>query len=143
MGLAVRFGSKSLYHLRTCDERLIRVAKLGISWGILDFAVVEGHRGRARQSEAFKARPQRSKLPWPKGKHNGFPSKAFDLAPWVDEGIPWKDSRYWYHLAGIILAASRHLSIPLRWGGDWDSDSDLSDQGFFDLGHFEIKEKKT
>ena len=28
--------------------------------------------------------------------------------------------------------------IPLRWGGDWDVDTELKDNDFDDLPHFEL-----
>jgi hypothetical protein len=31
------------------------------------------------------------------------------------------------------------MGIGLRWGGDWDSDKDFSDQNFDDLVHWELK----
>lgn len=133
----MRFGSRSLHNLRTCHPDLVRVLKLALSWGVIDFAVVEGHRGEARQNAAFEA--GNSKLRWPDGKHNDFPSRAADLAPWIGGAIPWNDRRYWDVLAGAVLAAAAQLGVELRWGGDWDGDTDLSDQKFNDLGHFELR----
>jgi hypothetical protein len=39
-----------------------------------------------------------------------------------------------YTFIGIGLVKG----INLRWGGDWDRDSDLKDQTFNDLGHIEV-----
>ena len=41
-------------------------------------------------------------------------------------------------MAGYIQATADKLGIKIRWGGDWDSDGDLDDQTFMDLGHFEL-----
>ena len=41
-------------------------------------------------------------------------------------------------LAGIMLSCAKHLGLELRWGGDWDSDSNTLDQDFIDLPHFEL-----
>ena len=43
-----------------------------------------------------------------------------------------------YHFAGWVLATASRLSIPIRWGGDWDGDRDFMDQTFDDLVHFEL-----
>lgn len=32
------------------------------------------------------------------------------------------------------------MGVTLRWGGDWDSDTEVNDNSFDDLVHFEIKE---
>ena len=132
-----KFGASSQHRKRTCHQDLQRVLNLALSWGVIDFCVLDGHRGEARQMEYFNARPQRSKLPWPEGRHNRFPSDAVDVAPWVGGAIPWDDERHWYVLAGVIMAAAAKLGVELRGGYDWDGDADLSDQTFNDLGHFE------
>ena len=30
------------------------------------------------------------------------------------------------------------MDINLRWGGDWDQDTEVKDNRFDDLGHFEL-----
>ena len=37
-----------------------------------------------------------------------------------------------------FVRASRALSVPLRWGGDWDGDGDQRDQKFVDSFHHEL-----
>jgi len=32
------------------------------------------------------------------------------------------------------------MGVDLRWGGDWDGDTEVRDNGFDDLVHFEIVE---
>jgi peptidoglycan L-alanyl-D-glutamate endopeptidase CwlK len=55
--------------------------------------------------------------------------------------IDWNDTKRFYHFAGFVLgvAKSSKIAIPIRWGGDWDSDNDLNDQTFMDLVHWELK----
>ena len=132
-----RFGARSEHKLRTCDFNIQRVLRRALLFGVLDFSIIDGHRNKARQNEYFNARPQKSQVEWPNGKHNTFPSDAVDIAPWINGGIPWEDSRYWYTLAGVVMAAAAVEGVVLRAGYDWDGDSDLSDQRFHDLGHFE------
>lgn len=133
------FGARSRHRLRTCHPDLQGVLGLALSWGVIDFAVLDGHRGEARQEEYFRA--GRSRVRWPEGAHNSFPSDAVDVAPWVDGGVPWEDRRHWDRLAGVVLAAAAQLGVELRWGGDWDGDGDLTDQAFDDLGHFERRRR--
>ncbi len=130
-----RFGARSTHRLRTCHPDLQQVLRRALSWGVIDFAVLDGHRGEKRQEEYFST--GKSNVHWPKGKHNSFPSDAVDVAPWVEDRIPWADDEYFYILAGVIMAAAAVEGVTLRAGYDWDGDTDLSDQHFNDLGHFE------
>lgn len=129
------FGRRSEAELATLDADLRRVLRHALERGVIDFGVIEGHREQWAQDEAF--RTGKSKLRWPNGRHNAKPSEAADLAPWIRGSIPWDDPRPWYLLAGVILSAAAELGVDLRWGGDWDGDTDLADQSFNDLGHFE------
>jgi peptidoglycan LD-endopeptidase CwlK len=141
-----KFGARSLERLRTCDPLLQHVIQEAMALDLMDFTVLVGHRDRAAQEEAFFSGA--SKLRWPDSKHNSFPSLAIDIAPWPirwgDKDSPTrvKDIGRFYKLAGIVLAASRQLQIPVRWGGDWNMNGDVYDQTFDDLVHFELWERK-
>lgn len=97
--------------------------------------VLEGHRGQEAQEEAV--RTGRSKVSYPNGKHNSLPSKAVDVAPYP---IDWKDEKRFCYFAGVVVEKARAMGITLRWGGDWNRNTDLKDQSFHDLPHFEIVE---
>lgn len=129
------FGVQSLRNLATVDPRIQRVLHQAIL--VFDFSVVCGHRSEEEQMEAYNAVPQASKKPWPESKHNTFPSKAVDVAPWSG-GIDWEDTLAFARLYGVIEACAYNAGVPLRWGGDWDSDGESNDQSFMDIGHFEI-----
>ena len=43
-------------------------------------------------------------------------------------------------MGGMIRGIAKQLNVPVRWGGDWDSDGDIKDNGFDDLVHIEIRE---
>lgn len=129
------FSQKSRDQLATCDERLQRVANRAIK--VMDFTVVEGHRGQEAQDIAVAK--GLSQVPWPKGKHNKSPSQAMDCAPYP---IDWSNKAEAHQrfclLAGIMLMAAEVEGVKLRWGGDWDSDRDTRDERFRDLPHFEV-----
>lgn len=131
------FGAESRKQLATVEPQLVQVCERALSYGVLDFAVVEGHRGEAAQNAAHAKGA--SQLPWPKGNHNAVPSRAVDLAP---HPIDWSDKtaalERFVLLAGLMLAASKELGIPIRWGGDWDCDGDTRDERFRDRPHFEL-----
>jgi len=125
------FGTKSKRELATCDIRLQEIAHIAIK--TVDFAVIEGHRGKEKQNQAFNA--GKSEIEWPNGKHNSDPSKAFDLFP---SPYDWKDREAFIRFAAFILGIAAGLGYKLRWGGDWDKDWDLKDNRFNDWPHFEI-----
>lgn len=130
------FSRRSLNRLRTCDQRLQRVfAEVVLH---RDCTIVEGHRGQLRQDRAFEE--GRSKLRWPNGRHNRFPSLAVDAAPWIDGRIPWDDRLAFVRFAGFVEGVAATMGVRLRWGGDWDGDRDQRDQSFNDLVHFEVEE---
>ena len=127
-----RFGNKSKKHLKTCDERLQTLFSEVVK--VFDCSILVGHRGEEDQNKAYA--DGNSQVKWPKGKHNKKPSSAVDVAPYP---IDWEDRERFSYFAGFVKGVAYRLNIPLRWGGDWDGDNDLSDNNFDDLVHFELK----
>ena len=129
------FGQRSARELATVDPILRAVLEEAIQ--IIDFTVVEGHRDRGTQNKFYEL--GRSKVQWPKSKHNTYPSRAVDVAPfpieWTDHR---KDQARFYLLCGIIYAISVKHGVKLRFGADWDGDFNFKDQTFDDLAHIEI-----
>ncbi|MHA2163593.1 MAG: M15 family peptidase [Candidatus Thorarchaeota archaeon] len=125
------FGQKSLKRLETLDRKLVDVLTLAIR--IMDFSVLSTHRTMHEQEELYENGFSRKKFP--NSKHNTYPSKAVDIAPYP---IDWSEDDRFYVLAGVIRACAHKYGVKLRWGGDWDGDDDLHDQTFMDLGHYEL-----
>lgn len=98
-----------------------------------DCRVLEGHRNQEKQDAAFEK--GHSKLKWPNSKHNKLPCNAVDVAPYP---VDWKDRERMTYFAGFVVATGRQMGVKLRWGGDWDKDTEVSDNGFDDLVHFEL-----
>lgn len=134
-----KYSAGSLAKLDTCDPRLQRVFKRAIE--IFDNKIIYGHRGEVLQNKAFET--GHSDKRWPDSNHNELPSKAIDALPWP---VDWKDLPRMRFFAGHVMAiaaieaANDNNIWALRWGGDWDSDTDLNDQTWNDLAHFEIVE---
>lgn len=126
-----RFGKKSNANLRTCDPRLIEIFDAVVVW--FDCSIIAGHRGEAAQNAAYDA--GNSQLRWPDGNHNEYPSKAVDAAPYP---IDWGDRERMTLFAGVVIGYARALGHTIRWGGDWDQDTEVADNKFDDLVHFEI-----
>lgn len=132
------FGKASKEKLETCDTRLQQLFNRVIE--NFDCTVITGHRDKASQDKAFAS--GNSKKQWPNSKHNSKPSKAVDVAPVEYKNgksvINWNDVHRICYFAGHVMAIAKDMGIGVRWGGDWDSDTELSDNSFDDLVHFEL-----
>ncbi len=125
------FGARSEAKLAQLDLRLQLVLREAIK--IVDFTIIETHRGMIKQNKMVAEK--KSKLEYPKSKHNKNPSLAADIAPWP---IDWNDTERFCHLAGIVRGLAKNMGVPVRWGGDWDRDGELSNNRFNDLPHVEV-----
>lgn len=128
-----KYSERSLSRLETCDERIQRVFKEVLK--VFDHTVLCGHRGKEDQETAF--REGRSQVRFPNSKHNSNPSIAIDVAPYP---IDWNDRERFTLFAGYVLGTANSMGIKLRWGGDWDKDTQVNDNNFDDLPHFELVE---
>lgn len=129
------FSQRSLTQLATCDPRLQSIANAAIK--IMDFVVVEGHRNKEGQDMAFVKGT--TKVQWPHGKHNSYPSKAMDVMPFpIDLSNDPKALERFVLLQGIMLACAHALGIKVRLGIDWDGDMDTRDEKFRDYPHIEL-----
>ena len=127
------FSEKSLGKLATCHPLLQRVFyEVVLNF---DCTVLEGHRNEVRQNQMVDE--GKSQVLWPNGKHNTVPSCAVDVTPYP---IVWDDRERQTLFAGYVLATAKAMSVELRWGGDWDRDTEVRDNSFDDLVHFEIVE---
>jgi peptidoglycan LD-endopeptidase CwlK len=126
-----RFSTRSKQRLATCDEQLQVLFNEVVKH--FDCTIIEGYRSRQRQNQAYDA--GRSKLKYPQSKHNRKPSLAVDVAPYP---IDWKDIGRFLVFGGYVMATAKQLGMPIRWGGDWNGNWDLTDQMLFDYPHFEL-----
>ena len=127
------FSEKSLANLATCDPLLQRVFHEVVL--NFDCTVLEGHRDEARQNKMVDE--GKSQVRWPDGKHNNVPSLAVDVCPYP---VVWDDRERQTLFAGYVLATAKGMGIDFRWGGDWNRDTEVRDNTFDDLVHFEIVE---
>jgi hypothetical protein len=125
------FSAESREKLESCDPRLQSVFNEVIKH--FDCTIICGHRGQAEQHRAYMI--GNSKLDWPNGEHNKLPSRAVDVMPYP---IDWKDINRLCYFAGYVMAIAKTMGVKLRWGKDWDGDTDLNDQKFNDGPHFEV-----
>ncbi|WP_287373972.1 M15 family metallopeptidase [Prosthecochloris sp.] len=135
-----RFSALSNERLGECDFRLQRLFREVIRH--FDCVVLCGHRNRVEQERAFSE--GKSKVGWPKSKHNKYPSHAVDVAPYDMPPVGpvnWQDRERMTFFAGFVLGTAKQLGINIRWGGDWDRDTQVRDNSFDDLVHYELVEK--
>jgi len=131
------FGKTSRKRLATCHEDLQLVFNEVIKH--FDCTIVCGHRGEADQNDAFER--GNSKLRFPQSKHNQWPSLAVDAVPWP---INWDDTDRMRYFAGYVMGIAKLMydqgliTHHLRWGGDWDRDTEVNDNRFQDFPHFEL-----
>tara|TARA_Y100001938_G_scaffold146190_1_gene224567 strand:- start:284 stop:664 length:381 start_codon:yes stop_codon:yes gene_type:complete len=123
-----KFGKRSRGRLRGVDVRIINILNELIK--IMDVTVIEGLRSADRQKELLAKGATKVKY----SKH--MDGKAVDIAPYP---IDWKDRDRFHYMGGMIRGIAKQLNVPIRWGGDWDSDGEVKDNGFDDLVHIEIK----
>ena len=126
-----RFGKKSKQRLETCDKRLQEIFNEVIK--TVDCSVLEGHRGKDRQNALYKE--GKTKLTFPKGRHNSSPSNAVDVVPYP---VDWGDRERFHLFAGCVLGIAKSMGIKLRWGGDWNINWFVDDNKFDDFPHFEV-----
>ena len=124
-----RFSTISATRLSDCDPLLIALFNYVIMFW--DCSIIEGHRSSTRQLDLYEQGLTRVKV----SKHNSLPSQAVDVAPYP---INWNDIDRFYMFGGFVLGVAAVMGIKIRWGGDWDGDTELGDQEFNDLVHFEL-----
>lgn len=141
------FGKTSEARLQTMENDLQKVYRLALKRSRVDFGIAEGHRSVERQQKLYaQGRTEPGVIVThvdginKTSKHNVIPSKAGDIYAWVNGRASW-DAKHLCYLAGVIQAAADELGVPIRWGGNWDSDGEIiSDQNFIDLPHHELQD---
>ena len=126
-----KFGARSKKNLGEAHQDLQRLFNEVIK--VVDCAVIEGHRPKSEQDRAYLS--GKSKLKFPRSKHNSMPSQAVDVVPWP---LNWRDTKRFYEFGELVVGIASEMNIGIRWGGDWDGDGDYRDQSFNDLVHFEL-----
>ena len=125
------FSNKSKANLETCEPELQDIFNTVIEW--FDCTILEGHRGEERQNQLCDE--GKSQVRYPNSKHNSTPSRAVDVIPYP---IDWEDRERMTFFAGWVMAIAKMQGTALRWGGDWDKDTQVKDNSFDDLVHFEL-----
>ena len=107
-----KYGKKSLEKLATCHEDLQIIANELIK--VMDVTILCGERGEEEQNKAYNE--GKSKLQYPKSKHNKSPSIAIDLAPYP---IDFENLDRFHRMNGIIEGIAICKGIKVRMGRDF------------------------
>ena len=129
-----RFGRNSRRQLSTSDGRLQDIAHIVLK--IKDHAVIKGHRTEREQRSAYEN--GHSQLDWPNGKHNKLPSTAIDVQTYPLPQNEQELREEQLYLLGLYAGVGYMKDIPIRIGGDWDRDGEITDNSFDDFFHVEI-----
>jgi len=134
-----RFGKKSRERLDMAHPDIRKICHRALR--SYDFTVLETYRTHEKQKEYFDKGLSKLDGFTNRSKHQDMPSMAVDIAPYP---IDWKDTGRFYYLAGLMMSAANELfeageiNHKLRWGRDWDRDTDFDDNRFNDYPHFEL-----
>ena len=139
-----RYNQTSKDRLITTHPDLILLFNTVIE--TFDCSILEGLRGEEAQTKYFT--DGKSKVEYPNSRHNRSlilgndnVSDAIDAAPYP---IDWDDTERFYYFGGVVMGIASQLfreglmKHRVRFGGDWDGDTEVSDQTFMDLVHFEL-----
>lgn len=134
-----KFSTNSQRKLSECHQDIQIICNELIKH--IDFTVVTGYRSPSEQLEKVRQGFSKVKV----GKHNSLPSMAIDIQPYPLETSGGKTKReQFYFLAGYFMGIAKRLkdegliTHDVRFGGDWDKDGEIIDNGFDDLYHFEL-----
>ena len=132
-----KFSRNSQLKLDTCHQDLQTIFNYVVK--NFDCTIVDGHRGEAKQNEAFDN--GFSQVRFPRSRHNSTPSMAVDAIPYP---INWQDLDRMRFFAGYVLGIAKMLKSygaiesDIRSGIDWDMDTQVRDNNFNDFPHFQI-----
>ena len=114
-----KFSERSRSNLSECHSDLQALAMFAIKF--VDFTIIEGHRDKVAQDNAFKE--GYSKVRYPNSKHNRQPSDAFDFIPHPFNG--WHDKEGFAKVGNMMMGIGAMLKwyglieSEFEYGGNW------------------------
>lgn len=115
MGYAL--GAKSLAELSGVDPRLVAVVKRAIEVSPQDFAVHDGLRTEAEQTELVRRGASQTMNSMHRKQADGY-GHAVDLVPFINGKMRWEWDAI-YPIAAAVKFAAAELNVQIRWGGCW------------------------
>lgn len=139
-----KFGTRSEAQISTAHPDLQRLFHEVVR--CFDCTILEGLRTPERQQELYaQGRTAPGAIVTYKdgialrSKHQARPgesfSRAVDVLPYT---INWQDTGRMHYFAGYVRRVAEEMGIRVKWGGDWDNDTEVLDERFRDLPHWEL-----
>ncbi|EEQ10063.1 Peptidase M15 family [Yersinia mollaretii ATCC 43969] len=100
------------------------IVRRALTLSTVDFRVIEGIQTAERQRQLVRNGSSKTL----NSRH--LTGHAVDLAPLINNKIPWEDWGAFHQVAKAMKQAALEMELPLQWGGDWKS--------FKDGPHFEL-----
>lgn len=127
-----RFSNRSLENLKGVHPQLVAVVEMALQISYVDFSVICGLRTPEQQAELVKD-----------GKSWTFNSRhltghAVDLAPWIDDDIPWSEKSHFDYLGMTMMRAAHIKGEVIEWGGYFGSYHDGAWNSKYDGPHFQL-----
>lgn len=119
-----RFSQISEHNLRGIHPDLVLIVRRALILSTVDFRVIEGIRTPERQRQLVRNGSSKTL----NSRH--LTGHAVDLAPMINNKIPWEDWGAFHQVAKAMKQAAQEMELPLQWGGDWKT--------FKDGPHFEL-----
>jgi peptidoglycan L-alanyl-D-glutamate endopeptidase CwlK len=160
------FGPASEARLATLHPKLVAVTRRALQLSPIDFMIMEGARsdeqcfinfGKGRTAAqcvaggcpAKYAKPSAGKVTWLGHALSSNHRKSPDGFGHAEDIYPYPVSQVLGHKTGweplfdqiakAMFAAAKELSVPIRWGADWDLDNMPRERGETDNPHFELR----
>lgn len=149
------YNKNSLGKLMIAEPDLITIFQEVVK--IFDNSVIYGYRSPAFQFDLYKKGRSFVNSKWiitdkklvvtykdgtiQKSNHNFDPARAVDVMPYP---INFKDIKRIHYFAGFVMCMAIKLkeegriSHDIRWGGDFNRNTEVKDETFMDLAHYEI-----
>lgn len=106
-----RFGQISEHNLRGIHPDLVLIVRRALTLSTVDFRVIEGVRTSERQRQLVRNGSSKTL----NSRH--LTGHAVDLAPMVNNQIPWEDWSAFHLVAKAMKQAAKEMELPLQWGG--------------------------
>jgi hypothetical protein len=131
--MSFNWGQKSLQNLSQAHYILQKLADKALEISKQDLKVICAYRNEHDQNKAFAEK--KSKLKWPKSKHNCYPSEAIDVVPLP---LDWENIDAFEAMVQTFEEAWHLLDEDITKGWIMQVGADFS---FKDMPHIQIVRK--
>lgn len=138
--MTFHFSQTSKEKLKGVHPSLAQCAERALSYGEIDFAVVQGVRTQEQQDDLFaQGRTKPGKIvTWTRKSNHLLQSDgyghAIDIVPIINGRMDWETLENFTVLAALMFRAAMETGTKIAWGGHWTKTKDRP--------HFELLTKE-